>query len=290
MSTHAEIRKITAPDILAAKNERKVACITAYDYCGGVIADQSGADLILVGDSLGMVVLGHEDTLSVTMDEMLHHCRATARGVNRALLVGDMPFMSYHTSIDETVTNAGRFVQEGGTRAVKLEGGVKMAEKIEAVVEASIPVMGHIGLTPQSVAKFGGFKAQGKSADAAKVLLDDAIAVAEAGAFCMVLEAMPVEVAQMITESVDIPTIGIGAGLECDGQILVYHDVLGMFDRFTPKFVRRYAELGEASVDALTRYVEDVKYGRFPTEKNTIHLSEEEQLGLKKLKPRKKKR
>ncbi|WP_243544921.1 3-methyl-2-oxobutanoate hydroxymethyltransferase [Pseudodesulfovibrio tunisiensis] len=281
---------VTAPDIRAWKGERKIACMTAYDYCSGLIADQAGMDLVLVGDSLAMVMLGHEDTLSVTMDEMLHHTRAASRGVQRALLVADMPFMSYEPSVELAVRNAGRFMKEGRAGAVKLEGGVVVAEQIRAMVNAGIPVVGHVGLTPQHVAEFGGFKAQGKSVDAAKALVEDAQAVEEAGAFAVVLEAIPEEVAQLVTDSVSIPTIGIGAGNVTDGQILVFHDVLGLFDRFTPKFVRRYAELGSLAVESLKRYADDVRYGRFPTDKHTFRMPEDQLNGLRKIKIKNKKK
>lgn len=279
---------VTAPDILARKGQDKICCITAYDYSSGMIADAAGVDIVLVGDSLAMVVLGHEDTLSVTMDEMVHHTLAASRGVKRALLVADMPFMSYCT-VERALTNAGRLMAQGRARAVKLEGGVAVAPQIRALVEAGVPVMGHVGLTPQHIARFGGFKAQGKSAEAARALIDDAQAVEEAGAFCVVLEAMPVECAQLITQSLTIPTIGIGAGGVTDGQILVYHDVLGLFDRFVPRFVRRYAELGEASCQALVQYCDDVRRGRFPGDKNTLYMPEDQVAQVRRIKARKKK-
>lgn len=281
-------KALTAPDIQAMKGGEKICCMTAYDYPSGLIADEAGVDLVLVGDSLAMVVLGHEDTLSVTVDEMVHHIRATSRGVSRALLVGDMPFLSFCT-VDKALETASRFMGQGRARAVKLEGGIPVAPQIEALTKAGVPVMAHVGLTPQHIARFGGFKAQGKSADATRALIDDAQAVEEAGAFCVVLEAMPEEAAQLITEAVSIPTIGIGAGNVTDGQILVYHDVLGMFDRFTPKFVRRYAELGQASREALKQYCTDVRVGRFPAEKNTFHMPEEELAQVHKIKVKKKK-
>ncbi len=281
-------KTVTAPQIQASKGGEKISCMTAYDYSSGIIADGAGMDLVLVGDSLAMVVLGHEDTLSVTMDEMLHHVRATARGVERALLVADMPFMSFST-VDIALHNAGRFISEGRAKAVKLEGGEAVVPQIEAIVTAGIPVVAHIGLTPQHVARFGGFKAQGKSAEAAKALIADAQAVEAAGAFALVLEAIPVEVAQLITDAVDIPTIGIGAGNVTDGQILVYHDVLGMFDRFTPKFVRTYAELGKDARNALEQYGRDVRTGRFPGDKNTFYMPEDQLPQVRKIKVKKKK-
>jgi len=287
-SAPAMAKPVTAPDIQARKNGDKIACMTAYDYPSGMIADQAGVDLVLVGDSLAMVVLGHEDTLSVTMDEMVHHVRATSRGVKHALLVADMPFMSFAT-VDDALRNAARFFREGGARAVKLEGGIPVVPQIKALTDAGIPVMAHIGLTPQHIAKFGGFKAQGKSLETAKALIEDAQAVEEAGAFCVVLEAIPHEVAELITQSIDIPTIGIGAGAVTDGQVLVYHDVLGLFDRFTPKFVRQYAQQGAEAVQALKQYVVDVRIGRFPGEKNTLYLSDDASAQVRKLKVKKKK-
>lgn len=283
-NTSGDAKPVTAPAIRVRKGASPIACITAYDYCTGLIADQSGADLVLVGDSVAMVVLGHEDTLSVTMDEMLHHTRAASRGVKRALLVADMPFLSYNISVEQALTNAGRFLSEARAKAVKLEGGQTVVPQVKAIVEAGIPVLGHIGLTPQHVARFGGFKAQAKTAEGVKALLDDALALEEAGVFAIVIEAVPEEAAKLITEAVSVPTIGIGAGPVTDGQILVYHDVLGMFDKFTPKFVRRYAELGELSTETLRRYCEDVRHGHFPAEKHTLHMDEEEQSKLKKIK------
>ena len=284
----SQAKPVTAPSIQAQKDGEKICCMTAYDYPTGLIVDQSGMDLVLVGDSLAMVALGHEDTLSVTMDEMLHHVKATSRGVKRALLVADMPFMSYCT-VDDALRNAGRFISEGRAKAVKLEGGVSVVPQIEAIVAAGIPVMGHVGLTPQHVARFGGFKAQGKTVEAAKALVEDAQAVEAAGAFCVVLEAIPVEVAQLITDSVNIPTIGIGAGNVTDGQILVYHDVLGLFDRFTPKFVRTYAEQGKEAVEFLSQYCTDVRATRFPGDKNTIYMSDDLATQVRKIKVKKKK-
>lgn len=284
----AEAKVVTAPMIQVTKGQGSVCCLTAYDYSSGIIADAAGVDLVLVGDSLAMVVLGHEDTLSVTMDEMIHHVRATSRGVKRALLVADMPFMSFCT-VDKALHNGGRFISEGRAKAVKLEGGKAVVPQIEALTAAGIPVMGHIGLTPQHIAKFGGFKAQGKSVDAAKALIEDAQAVEAAGAIAIVLEAIPVEVAQLITEAVDVPTIGIGAGNVTDGQILVYHDVLGLFDRFTPKFVRTYADLGTAAREAVEQYFKDVRAGRFPGDKNTIYMPDDQVAQVRKIKVKKKK-
>ena len=280
---------MTAPGIQAMKGAQKICCMTAYDYSSGTIADESGMDLVLVGDSLAMVVLGHEDTLSVTMDEMIHHTLAASRGVKRALLVADMPFMSFCT-VERALKNAGRFISEGRATAVKVEGGVPVVPQIKALTDAGIPVMAHIGLTPQHIAKFGGFKAQGKSAEATKTLIEDALAVEAAGAFCVVLEAIPVEAAKLITQAVSIPTIGIGAGNVTDGQILVYHDVLGLFDRFTPKFVRKYAELGKESVEAFKQYCDDVQRGRFPGDKNTFYMPEDQLAQVRKIKVKGKKK
>ncbi|MDD4951680.1 MAG: 3-methyl-2-oxobutanoate hydroxymethyltransferase [Desulfovibrionaceae bacterium] len=269
-------RRLSAPDILAQKGQAPICVMTAYDYPGAVLADRSGADMVLVGDSLGMVVLGYQDTLSVTMADMLHHTRAVSRGVERALVVGDMPFMSFQPGVEMAVANAGRFLAEAGARAVKVEGGRDFAPQIRAMVRSGIPVMGHIGLTPQFIAGLGGFRTQGKTAEATAVLRQDALALAEAGCFCLVLEAMPEEAAQAITESVPIPTIGIGAGRRTDGQVLVMHDVLGLFERFTPRFAKRYAELGKAAQEALVRFCGDVRERRFPAEEHVTHLSAEE--------------
>ncbi len=256
--------RVTAPEMLAAKGVRRLTMLTAYDYAAARMAEEAGVDMLLVGDSLAMVVLGHEDTLSVTMDEMLHHVRAVARGAKRSLVVADMPFLSYQVSVAEAVANAGRFLKEGRAGAVKLEGGREVAPQVRAMVAAGIPVIGHLGLTPQHVAAFGGFKVQSKTAETAATLLADARILAEAGCFAVVLECIPNEVAAVVTEAVPIPTIGIGAGPACDGQVLVFHDVLGLYDRFVPKFVKRYAELGKAAQEALTQYVDEVKRNVFP--------------------------
>ena len=269
-------KRVTVPEVIAAKGKRKLTMMTAYDYPMALLVDQSDIDMILVGDSLAMVVLGHEDTLSVGMEEMLHHTLAVSRGAKRALVVGDMPFLSYQASIEQAVLNAGRFLKEARAQAVKLEGGVRVVPQIKAMVEAQIPVQGHIGLTPQSLAQFGGFKVQGKTAEAAKVLIEDAQALADAGCFSIVLEGIPTPIATMITEAVPIPTIGIGAGPHCDGQVLVIHDVLGLFDRFTPKFVKRYAQLGSLIKDALTQYREEVENGSFPGPEHTFSMDDEE--------------
>ncbi|HWR04824.1 MAG TPA: 3-methyl-2-oxobutanoate hydroxymethyltransferase [Humidesulfovibrio sp.] len=263
----------TAPDILARKGEGKIAVLTAYDYPTGMLADEAGADVILVGDSLGMVCLGLPDTLGVTMADMLHHTKAVCRAVKSALVVADMPFLSYQTSISDAVANAGRFLQEAGARAVKLEGGAEFVPHIRAMLAAGIPVMGHIGLTPQQVARFGGFKAQGKTARAARVLVADARALAEAGCFAIVLEAVPAEVAARITAEIGIPTIGIGAGPDCDGQVLVFHDVLGLCPGLRPGFVKQYADLWTPARAALAAYCAEVRSGAFPAEANTRRMA-----------------
>lgn len=270
-------KKVTVLDIQKRKEQGvPLTMLTAYDYSGGVLVDQAEIDIILVGDSLAMVMLGHENTVAVTMDEMLHHCRAVARGAKHPFLVGDMPFMSYQVDLAETVRNAGRFLKEAGMDAVKLEGGQDAAAAVEVIVRAGIPVMGHIGLTPQTISQLGGFKAQGKTAVAAKRLLDDALILEEAGCFAIVLEAVPAPVAAIISERLRIPTIGIGAGAGCDGQVLVYHDLLGLFDRFTPKFVKQYARVNEVIVSALTTYRDDVLNGRFPADEHTYPMPEAE--------------
>ncbi len=269
-------KRITVPDILAAKGNRKLAVVTAYDHASARLADQAGMDVLLVGDSLAMVVLGHEDTLSVTMEEMLHHTRAVARGTQTALVVGDMPFLSYQASIEGAVRNAGRFLKEGRAQAVKIEGGREMAPQIRAMTDAGIPVMGHVGLRPQQVARMGGFKVQSKTAEQAAYLLEDARIVAEAGCFAVVLEAIPARVAAVVTEKLPVPTIGIGAGGGCDGQVLVFHDILGLFDRFTPRFVKKYAEAGKMLTEALARYASEVREGAFPGPEHEFTISDEE--------------
>ena len=268
--------KNTAATFAAAKAKgEKLSMLTAYDYSTAKIEDESGINGILVGDSLGNVMLGYEDTVSVTMEDMIHHGAAVARGAKNALVVVDMPFMSYEVTVEEAVRNAGRLMKEGRAGAVKLEGGVRVAEQIRAIVKAGIPVMGHIGLTPQSINVFGGFKVQGKSEEAARALLADAKAVEEAGAFAVVIEAVPAALAQMITDAVSIPTIGIGAGAGCDGQILVYQDMLGMFSDFTPKFVKRYANVGEVMREAFANYAAEVASGAFPTEEHTYKIKDD---------------
>ena len=259
----------------AKLNKEKLTMLTAYDYSTAQAVDNSGINGILVGDSLGMVMLGYEDTLSVTMEDMIHHTKAVARGAKNSLVVADMPFMSYQTSVYDAVVNAGRLIKEGRAQAVKLEGGVEVADHIEAIVKASIPVMGHIGLTPQSVNAFGGFKVQGKSEEAAKKLIEDALAVERAGAFAVVMEGVPSKLAAIVTEKLSIPTIGIGAGDKCDGQILVYQDMLGMFSDFTPKFVKKYENLGDRMRNAFATYIEEVKNGSFPSEEHGFKIDEE---------------
>lgn len=260
------------------KKERgePITMLTAYDYPTALAIDKAGIDSILVGDSLAMVVLGYENTLPVTMEEMLHHARAVSRGAKSALLIGDMPFMSYQVSTEEAIRNAGRFLQQGGMDAVKLEGGRERAEAIHGITSAGIPVMGHLGLTPQSVHQLGGFRAQGKTALTAKHLLEDAHILEEAGCFSLVLESVPARLAEMISKQISIPTIGIGAGAGCDGQVLVTHDLLGLFDRFTPKFVKQYANFHAEMKKAFTEYIDDVETKRFPAQEHTVEMNDEE--------------
>jgi 3-methyl-2-oxobutanoate hydroxymethyltransferase len=250
--------------------------LTAYDYPTALAEDQAGIDCILVGDSLGMVVLGYQNTLPVSMEEMLHHSRAVSRGAKYALLVGDMPFMSYQVSPAEAVRNAGRFLQEGGMEAVKLEGGRERLEAVRLIVGAGIPVMGHLGLTPQSVNQFGGFRPQAKSALTAKRLLEDALLLEEAGCFSLVLESVPSRLAEVVSRKLSIPTIGIGAGIGCDGQVLVTHDLLGLFDRFTPKFVKKYADFHGEMQRAFTEYISDVRGRAFPAAEHSVEMDEAE--------------
>jgi len=269
--------KVSILDIRQKKVEgQPITMLTAYDYPGATLVDEAGVDIILVGDSLAMTVLGHPNTVAVTVDEMLHHCKAVARGAERAFLVGDMPFMSFQVDRSEAVRNAGRFMKEAGMDAVKLEGGREVAPTIQAIVDAGIPVMGHLGLTPQSATKLGGFKVQAKTASAAQRLLEDAQILQEAGCFSLVLEAVPTPVAETASKKLDIPTIGIGAGPHCDGQVLVFHDVVGLFDRFVPKFVKQYARLRPLMLDAFKSYVEEVQNGTFPTQAHSFSITEEE--------------
>jgi len=260
-----------------AKNEgKKLSMLTAYDYSMAKIIDASGINGILIGDSLGMVIKGDEDTLAVTVDEIIYHTKAVKKGAKNALIVSDMPFLSYHASIEQAVLNAGRIIKEGGANAVKIEGGSNFIPQIKAIVDAQIPVMGHLGLTPQSVNAFGGFKVQGKNELAAKKLIEDAVLLEKAGAFSITLEGIPEKVAELITNSVSIPTIGIGAGKNCDGQVLVYQDMLGMFNDFVPKFVKQYANIGTVMREAISSYVKEVQDGTFPEEKHTFKIDESE--------------
>ncbi len=252
----------------------KFSMLTAYDYSTARIVDEAGVPLILVGDSLGMVMLGYDSTIPVTIEEMLHHTRAVSRAVKNALVVGDMPFMTYHTSVEDALRNAGRFLQEGGCQTVKLEGGEVVAEKVSRIVAAGIPVMGHLGYTPQSTHQLGGPKAIGKSVEAAEKLIRDAKALEEAGAFSIVLELVPAPLARLVTEKVNIPTIGIGAGKDCDGQVQVIHDMLGLIADFVPKHARQYARLHETMKAAITKYISEVKEGTFPAEENSPKMDE----------------
>jgi 3-methyl-2-oxobutanoate hydroxymethyltransferase len=268
--------KVTAPSLRASKERgERLVCLTAYDYPTARVVDEAGIDIILVGDSLGNVVLGYGNTIPVTVDEIVQHTRAVRRGVHRALLVADMPYGSYHTSADDAVGVALRLVKEGGAEAVKLEGGLRRAPLVKRLVDEEIAVMGHIGLTPQSVNKLGGYRVQGKTAETARALIEDARALEEAGAFAIVLEVMPREIAKVITESISIPTIGIGAGVHCDIQVLVLHDMLGLtFDK-TARFVRQYVNLREVMTDAISRFADDVRTGAYPAEAEAYGLPSE---------------
>ena len=262
--------KITVPKIVKMKKTgEKIACLTAYDTIIASLLDRAGMDLILVGDSGAMVFAGHETTLPITVDQMLYHTQAVARGVNRALLVADMPFLSFQVTPEEALRNAGRFLKEGGADGVKIEGGGHMAETFRRLTDVGIPVMGHLGLTPQSIHAFGGYKLQGKEDSQASKLMEDAKIIEQAGGFAVVLEKIPSDLAEKITESIAIPTIGIGAGPHCDGQILVTHDMLGLFEEFKPKFVRRYAELAETIRTAVSNYGKDVKEGKYPSQEES---------------------
>lgn len=278
VSTPAQPRKKVTTLTFRQKKERgePISMLTAYDYPTALSMDAAGVDSILVGDSLGMVVLGYANTIPVTMEEMLHHCRAVSRGAQAALLIGDMPFMSYQADVNEAVRNAGRFLKESGMDAVKLEGGRERVDAVRAIVGAGIPVMGHLGLTPQSVNQLGGFRPQGKTASAAKKLLEDALLLEEAGAFSLVLESVPARLAEYISKKLSIPTIGIGAGVGCDGQVLVTHDLLGLFDRFTPKFVKKYADFHGEMKRAFAAYLEDVQSHAFPSAEHSVEMSDEE--------------
>ena len=258
------------------RKSNPITMLTAYDYPGAKLVDESGVDIILVGDSLAMTVLGHPNTIAVTVVEMLHHCKAVARGANRAFLIGDMPFMSYQVEKGEAIRNAGRFLKEGGMDAVKLEGGGEVLDTVAAIVRAGIPVMGHLGLTPQTITKLGGFKVQATTAEDATRLHEDAVALQEAGCFSIVLEAVPAPVAEAVSQELKIPTIGIGAGPGCDGQVLVFHDVLGLFDKFVPRFVKQYASLRQPSLDAFKAFVAEVQAGTFPTQDHSFKIKEEQ--------------
>lgn len=261
--------KVTIPNLLDMKKKgEKITMVTAYDYSGAVIAEKAGMEMILVGDSLAMTMLGHEGTVALTTDEMIHHVKAVMMGAKTALVIGDMVFGSYNESLEQAVATGNRLMKEGGCDAVKLEGG--RPDVVRALVQAGIPVQGHVGLTPQTASQLGGFKVQGKNLDAAMKIVNEARSLEEAGAFSIVLECVPEELARIITETLSIPTIGIGAGRYCDGQVLVYHDMLGLFDRFQPKFVKKYADLGNEAVRALEEYKKDVREGTFPGEKHVF--------------------
>jgi 3-methyl-2-oxobutanoate hydroxymethyltransferase len=277
MSTQVKITRVTTATVRDMKKKgEKISMLTAYDYPTAAAMDEAGIDLILVGDSLGMVVLGYDSTLPVTMEDMIHHTKAVTRAVKRAMVIGDMPFMSYQVSVEEAVRNAGRFMQEAGAHGVKLEGGREVAEVTRRIAQAGIPVMAHIGLTPQSVHQLGGFCAQGKTAAAAKRLLEDALLLEEAGCFSLVLESVPARLAGLISQRLSIPAIGIGAGAGCDGQVLVTHDLLGLFDRFTPKFVKQYANFHAAMQSVFRDYIEDVQMRAFPAQEHSIEMPEDE--------------
>lgn len=271
MSKQITTNRITTAVIRDRKKKgEKITMLTAYDYPTALIVDEAGTDIILVGDSLGMVVLGYDSTLPVTMEDMIHHTKAVSRATKHAMVVGDMPFMSYQVSIEDAMYNAGRFLQEAGAQGVKLEGGREVAELTRRITSSGIPVMAHLGLTPQSVHQIGGYKIQGKEDEAAKRILEDAKILEEAGAFSIVLECVPAKLAGMITQSLSIPTIGIGAGIACDGQVLVVHDMLGMFEKFTPKFVKIYGNLNESMKDAIKQYLDEVRGGLFPENKHSF--------------------
>ena len=280
--------KVSAISLLEKKKHHElITCLTAYDYPSARLIDEAGIDMVLVGDSLGMVMLGYDNTLPVSMPEMLHHVRAVRRGVKHALLIADMPYASYHVGIRDTLRNAMRFIKDGGAEAVKIEGGEKRARIVERLVNAEIPVVGHIGLTPQSLHAMGGYKVQGKTLKAVEQLMRDAVALERAGAFCVVLEGIPREVAAMITHELEIPTIGIGAGPECDGQVLVFHDLLGLTFAPAAKFVRRYADLGSAITNAVLAYKDNVKSGGFPSEAESYHLPKDTSAALEAIAERK---
>ena len=267
--------RVTVDDIKQMKGRgEKVVMLTAYDYPSSRLAEEAGVDIILVGDTLGMVVLGYDSTLPVTMEDMLHHSKAVVRGSQRAMVVGDMPFMSYQTGLDDAMRNAGRFLQEAGVQAVKLEGGVHMAETVRRLVQVGIPVVGHIGLTPQSVNQLSGYKVQGRTPEAAERLMEDAIALQQAGAFCIVIETIPAPLAKLISQRLRVPTIGIGAGAGCDGQVQVWHDLLALYSAFVPKHAKQYAQIGEAIKAAISAYASEVRSGAFPTSKESFRMDE----------------
>lgn len=270
------MKKVTTETIRKKKNKNEIiTMLTAYDYPTAEILDEAGVDILLVGDSLGMVVLGYDNTTEVTMEDMLHHVKAVTRGSKQSLIVADLPFLSYHIGINEAVRNAGRLIQEGKSNAIKLEGGKEVVEQVKAIVNAGIPVMGHIGLTPQSIHQLGGYYVQGKSEEDANRLLEEAKALEMAGAFAIVLECVSTELAKLITQEICIPTIGIGAGSDCDGQVLVTHDVLGLYSRMVPKFVKQYANIREHIIDATKNYIKEVKEKSFPSEEHVFHLKED---------------
>ena len=276
--------KVSVLDVKQAKEEgRKLTMLTAYDYPLGLMAAESGVDIVLVGDSLGMVVMGLDGTVAVTMEDMIHHIKAVVRGCKGPLIVGDMPFMSYNTSIREAIINAGRLMKEGGCDVVKLEGGVDFAPTVESIVKAGIPVQGHIGLTPQTASALGGFKMQGKDASAAKQIIDDARALEDAGVFSMILEAVPAPLGKLVAEAVNVPVIGIGAGPDVDGQVLVFHDVVGLFDRFVPKFVKQYTNVRKIIIESLKEFNQDVTAGTFPGPEHSFKMPDEALEQLKKM-------
>lgn len=277
-------KKTTIKDIKQAKKEnRKLVMVTAYDYPFGLMADEAGVDIVLVGDSLGMVVMGLDGTVEVTMDNMIHHIKAVVRGCKSPLIVGDMPFMSYNTSIRDAIINAGRLMKEGGCDVVKLEGGVDFASTVEAIVKAGIPVQGHVGLTPQTASALGGFKMQGKDVNAAKRIVDDARALEDAGAFSIILEAVPAPLGKIIADAVKVPVIGIGAGSQVDGQVLVTHDMIGLFDKFIPKFVKQYTKIRPTIIDALNAYKTDVLNESFPAAEHSFKMPDQTLEALKKI-------
>ncbi len=277
-------KKVTVLDVRQAKEQgRKLTMLTAYDYPLGLIVAEAGVDIVLVGDSLGMVVMGLDGTVEVTMEDMIHHIKAVVRGCKGPLIVGDMPFMSYNTSVRDAIINAGRLMKEGGCDVVKLEGGVDFAQTVKAIVKAGIPVQGHIGLTPQTAGALGGFKMQGKDAAAAKQIIDDAKALEDAGVFSLILEAVPAPLGKLVAESVRVPVIGIGAGVDVDGQVLVFHDVVGLFDRFVPKFVKQYTNVRKIMIEALKEYNKDVLAGNFPGPEQSFKMSDEALAELKKM-------